>query len=268
MKIYYRISDNSYAKEKIPGTTKEVCLDNLISVFGKKRLKIIADRCEPDTLEMLNQKCDDVVITSYGNAGSFLHAVDLAIEECDDYELVYFCEDDYLHLEKAPDVLAEGLKVADYVTLYDHPDKYSPMYNGGEVSKVVRTKLTHWRYTISTCMTFGTTVSKLKEDYEIWKEFTSAQHPHDHSAFSKLKKDKNRSLAVCIPGTACHTDLTVSKQFGTILVDDWAIDTMIQYFEEQLFYENVEQGLAIEKMLEKKTGWSLLNTLSFLCRNQ
>ena len=48
-----------------------------------------------------------------------------------DQTIVYFLEDDYLHRAGWADILLEAftLDQADYVTLFDHQDKYTaPMY--------------------------------------------------------------------------------------------------------------------------------------------
>jgi hypothetical protein len=195
-------------------------------------------------------------LTAEGNAGSLRKALELAIEECEDKELVYFCEDDYLHLELAPTLLQEGIKRADYVTLYDHPDKYSRYYNGGEYSKVIRTPSSHWRYTASTCMTFGTTVKKLKEDKEVWDEFTSETHPHDHQIFTKLG-EKNRRLAVCIPGVACHVDLTFSGVVNSMSVEPWAIEMMCSQLEEELAAVVNQNPFRAEEYVELRSSMVL-----------
>lgn len=201
MKLYYRISDSSYNKPKLIGATKKACLINFVKCFhkvifngptyhsNKLPLTIIADNCNEETLDFLNQLDMPVIRTNYGNAGSLIHSLKIAISESlVDEEIVYFCEDDYLHLPKSPLLLEEGIKRSDYITLYDHPDKYRFEYSGGEFSKVIKTNSSHWRYTVSTCMTFGTTIGKLKEDISIWEKHTEGSHPHDHHIFSELKK--------------------------------------------------------------------------------
>jgi hypothetical protein len=182
--------------------------------------------------------------------------------------VVYFCEDDYLHLQKSPVLLKEGSKRADYVTLYDHPDKYTHFYDGGELSKVIKTPSSHWRYTASTCMTFGTKAGILKEDMEIWKEFTDGDHPHDHFIFKKLSENKRRRLAVCIPGAACHTDLTFSGRVHHLMIEPWAIEMMIAQREDDIEARlpNMPESFKETKdsLLANRTGWERLIALDAL----
>jgi len=186
MKLYYRISDKSYEKQKLIGTNKEVCFMNFCKAFApvifdslvnppdesstnlfEPPVKVFCDNCDRKTTKMVDSSGLPYSVSAEGNAGSLRLAIKTALEECNDNELVYFCEDDYLHKESAPVLLEEGIKRADYVTLYDHPDKYTRFYNGGEFSKVIKTASSHWRYTASTCMTFGCKVKTLREDEEI-----------------------------------------------------------------------------------------------------
>lgn len=263
MKVFYRISDKSYEKQKLMGATKEVCLKNFMSVFSGHNITIIADRCTQETLEMVKSYTSSVVPTDKGNAGSFNHALLLGMSQADD-ELVYFCEDDYLHTDKSPVLLQEGIKRADYVTLYDHPDKYTSFYDGGEISKVVKTASSHWRYTASTCMTFASKCKTLKEDRDIWMEFTRDDHPHDHFAFKKLG-DKRRRLAVCIPGAACHTDLTFSGRVNHVLMEPWAIQMMIEQRESEIAsIDDAEFIQMKEALLRDRHGWEKLVALDAL----
>lgn len=264
MHCFYRISDNSYPKQKIPGATKEVCYKNFSNVFNGAQQTIIADRCI-ETLKFL----PDCLKTDLGNAGSFHKALDLATE-CRDEEVIYFCEDDYLHQPNAAQVLREGMLHADYVTLYDHPDKYTSLYDMGEISKVVRTASSHWRYTVSTCMTFGSKVSILKEDMDIFKKWTGTvdkigEHPLDHDIFCELK-DRGRKLAVCIPGVACHTDLTFSGLVKNLMIEPWAVEMMLTELNTQLeetgkriVSEEQEQFFDLKKAIERQnTGFNRL----------
>lgn len=211
-------------------------------------IMVLADNCERKTIKMIQETGLPVTPTSEGNAGSLKKAIEVALEYDDD-ELVYFCEDDYLHLGSAPKLLEEGIKRADYVTLYDHPDKYTRNYNGGEFSKVIKTASSHWRYTASTCMTFGTKVGTLREDKDIWfdYEMTGEFVPHDHHIFGKLN-EKGRRLAVAIPGVACHVDLTFSGTVNAMLMEHWAIDMMIDELMCEL--DGYEINLSIDEGIE------------------
>lgn len=281
MHLYYRISDKSYDKPKLIGATKEICFMNFIKAFHEVIFKdaemdgfvppvrIIADRCERKTVKMLQESGMPITITDYGNAGSLIKAIEMAIDTHSDDELVYFCEDDYLHLGSSPKLLEEGIEQADYVSLYDHPDKYTRAYNMGEYSKVIKTKSSHWRFTVSTCMTFGTKIGILKEDIEIWKKFTSETHPHDHHIFTELGKN-GRKLIIPIPGVTCHTDLWLSGKAGEILIDQWAIDMMIRQLELQLDeYEGpyYTQSRALGMRGKANGDWNHLVMLDALLKN-
>ena len=138
-------------------------------------------------------------------------ALDIALTYDDD-EIVYFCENDYIHREgslmAATDAIALG---ADYFTLFDHPDKYISPENGGnpychggaENTRLYRGNICHWKITNSTTMTFGSKVSTLKKDEEIIRKWTSGSHPHDFQMFLELGENK-RTVISPIPSFATH----------------------------------------------------------------
>jgi hypothetical protein len=250
MKFFYRISDQSYVKHKLIGASKRTCLHNFIEAFGENGL-IIADRCGKETMKTVKGFDIPYVETDLGNAGSLRFTLEKALSEKDD-ELVYFVEDDYLHLPDVPKFLQEGIKHADYVTLYDHPDKYTAFYDGGESSKVVRTRSSHWRYTSSTCMTFGTLVKTLRSDIEIWNRHTKDSHPQDALIFTDLNLEHKRTLTVCIPGRACHVDLEFSKLVDFMTIEDWAI---------RMMHSELSQKIANSgRFNEIKELWNLVQT--------
>jgi hypothetical protein len=276
MHIYYRISDKSYEKPKLIGATKEVCLMNFVRafhevIFGngipsedhKPPMTIIADRCERKTIKMLMDTGIPVIFSDLGNAGSLRRALEMAVKEQPEDQLVYFVEDDYLHLGSAPKLLQEGIKRSDYVSLYDHPDKYTRFYNLGEYSKVIKTPSSHWRFTISTTMTFATTVKTLKEDFETWMKYTDGPHPHDHHLFTHLGK-QGRKLAIPIPGVACHVDLFIPSKFGMETMEHWAIELMIKELEQKLQEHSIEACDMVYQIGKSKTGWEKLVALDAL----
>lgn len=225
MKVFYRISDKSYPKIKLPGATKKFCLQNFRDCFRRDEIIIVADNVDVDTVDFIQGLGIQHHLICEGNAGSLLYAIGQATVLWDDDEIVYFVEDDYLHHHRAGEVMKEGLFVADYWTAYDHPDKYMTQYGHGEDCRVTRTPATHWRTSISTTMTFASTVKALKEDYDIWEYYLKGrQHPPDHEIFCALgTRAIPKKLAVAIPGLACHTDLTFSGASGMDMIDEWAI---------------------------------------------
>lgn len=233
-KIFYRISSENHKTPRLPGTTKIRCLDNFISAFGKD-MNVLADNCDDELLEQIKNRELSVIATNLGNSKSFLYALSQATHYPND-TLVYFVEDDYLHLPTAPKLLQEcsEIETANYITLYDHPDKYGPLYGPGECTYVFRTASSHWRWTISTCMTFAAKVKTLKDHMDVWNSYCQKDAPADHEAFCHLH-GHGLGLAVCIPGAAVHTDLTHSMVEGRNLMEPWAIQMMITKVEQGIY---------------------------------
>lgn len=211
MKLIYRISDAGYNKVKPEYINNENCLKNFVSVFGNQNLEIIADNCSKETLQMITKYNHPNRITpvSVGHgAGTFNLALSEALKS-NDNEIVYFVENDYLHKLDSWFVLEQGIELgADYVSLYDHPDKYIDGANpyvegGGEITKVFLSNSCHWKLTNSTTMTFAAKVKTLREDEEILRSFTQGSYPRDFEMFLALR-DKGRSLITPIPGYATH----------------------------------------------------------------
>lgn len=214
MKIFYRISDGSYKKERFQHATKQHCIQNFLSHFPKEEVTIYADNVRDETLEWISELgCETIRTNGGSSAAGFRIVLDAALE-LPDNEYVYFVEDDYLHLPNSRTVLLEGLERSHYVSLYDHKDKYIPAHSGGnpyieddaaEVTKVFLTNSSHWKLTNSTTMTFAAKVSVLKEDAPIWKKYISGTHPHDFHCFLELREN-GRTLATPIPGYSTHCE--------------------------------------------------------------
>ena len=218
LKTLYRISDGSYVKDRFLFATKEVCLRNFLRVFQPSQddLIIIADNVGDATWDMVNALHPNTIRTNICHgAGSWRYAAfDIALKRFPEDQVVYLVEDDYLHLPGSPQVLLEGIRVADYVSLYDHKDKYlnaneggpNPFIEyGGELTRVIRTKSAHWKLTNSTTMTFATTVKVLREDQHIWDKHTQGRHPNDFPAFLELAR-KHRRTITPIPGYSTHCE--------------------------------------------------------------
>lgn len=245
--IFYRISDKNNSKCKLPGASKQRCLNNFLEVF-QDNIQIIADNCSDELLNHLKSKNLRIVETNLGNSGSFRHALNLA-NDCSNDTLIYFVEDDYLHLPQSKELLFEGIEMASYVSLYDHPDKYGSMYDFGETAKIFKTKSSHWKNSTSTCMTFASTVKTLKEDYAVWDANLRSEIPTDHFAFLALAKSNHR-VAVCIPGSACHIDLTYSLTTESNQIEPWAIQMMLKQVEQSIYQSwNADAIELMEKII-------------------
>jgi hypothetical protein len=217
MKIIYRISDAGYNKVKPDYITNENCLRNFCDVFFNHiyDIYIIADNVSEDTYNMVKKYIDPINISQVKvghGAGTFNLALDKALN-WDNDEIVYFVENDYLHLQDSPQILNEGFGLgSDYVALYDHPDKYMDNGNpfvegGGEVTKVFLSNSCHWKLTNSTTMTFAAKIKTLRKDEKILRKYTSGEHPYDFQMFLELR-NIGRTLITPIPGYSTHGETT------------------------------------------------------------
>jgi len=219
MKIIYRISDTGYNKVKPDYINNQSCLRNALKEFKDANWTIIADRCSPETLEMVEVETGAVSMKQFTlkevsighGAGTFNLALDEALNLPND-EIVYFLENDYLHLPKSEKILKEGLNLgASFVSLYDHPDKYldpsrggNPYCEGGaEETRVYLTESTHWKITNSTTMTFAAKVSTIRSSKNVLRKHTSGTHHNDFHMFLELRK-RGDLLITPIPGYATH----------------------------------------------------------------
>jgi hypothetical protein len=235
LNVFYRLSETNANKRRLDMISNKACLDNFLKEFSPEQTTIIADNVNDDTLKWLETySFKSLHRTSLGNSGSFWFSFNLAQNlPSDDY--VYFVENDYIHKPKSRSVLLEGLNMADYVTLYDHPDKYvdginREIKNGGEKTKVILTSSSHWKYTNSTTLTFASRVSLLKKDAFVFKLFTvgiikrnlpflkvlqAKRIPRDYRIFYFLIKFKSRTLISPIPGYSTHGE----SEFIAPLID-------------------------------------------------
>ena len=215
MKIIYRISDGGYNKEKPYYVTKEGVFSHFLTIFAGYDIYVVADNVQDKTYKFLCEKIDSkkIIRTSLSNAGAFMYAVQYALDNFADSDSVYFAEDDYIYKKNAPMVIEEGLEIGDYVSGYDHPDKYidhatggpNPFISGGgEVTRVMISQSCHWKITNSACMTFAAKVGRCREDLEVFKKYCSTKHPYDFQMFCELGREKKRKIISCMPSVSTH----------------------------------------------------------------
>jgi hypothetical protein len=192
--ILFRISSRGYPKVKVDGVSKFDSLNNLQASFPDWEFIILADNCDQPLLDQLySDYCfDQIVETQLGNPGSFWKLYEIALESTQDDDVVYFVEDDYIHLPGSPEAILEGLYYFDYVTLYDHPDKYTlstcainpyaKPNRFSESSELVLGERQVWRTSNSTTMTFAVRGKILREDSDLWSITKTAQRDFDFEA--------------------------------------------------------------------------------------
>jgi hypothetical protein len=128
-----------------------------------------------------------------------------------DQDLVYFLENDYFH---QPGWLSKVLHLfdsdidRDYVTLYDHPDKYygepfldlqSKISHTGTQFQAFNWVDHHWRTTPSACWSFILEARVFRTDRDV----LSAGIP-DYFMFQMLREERRRIVLSPIPGLSTH----------------------------------------------------------------
>ena len=203
---FYKYSDLGKTHE---GVDKKTVFKNFIKFFGAQNLSVLLDNSSQESYRFFQNYCPEQIHeTNLGNAKACIYLFD-KVKELQDHELVYICEDDYLHASShCKPLIFEGLQIADYVTLYDHGDKYSSELEGGEPTRVVLTTNSHWKYTGSTTMTFASTAKTIKEDYKVLKKYCDEKKrpndiPNDFEMWVELVKS-GRKLVSPIPGRSTH----------------------------------------------------------------
>ncbi len=158
----------------------------------------------------LSQEKNARIINCGGEAKSFLETLKyIQTQNYNANDIIYFLEDDYVHRPNWDQILMEGFDLgADYVTLYDHGDKYMEFYSEFR-TKILHSKSSHWMATPSTTNTFAMKYSTLIKDFSIHTKYSMNTEPTlDHQKFLKLAQN-GRVLISPIPGysTHCQEDL-------------------------------------------------------------
>jgi glycosyltransferase involved in cell wall biosynthesis len=171
---YYRISDagNPLGRTELGDTflstlDRKKCFVNFLDAFGVENLKIFADNVKTETVDFIkNKNVEDIIVTKLGNTLGFVYLIQSAIQNLEDEDILYIVEDDYLHTQDARQYIFEGIELGDYVSLYDSLDKYQGTNNplisgGGENTKVILGKTSHFKYTNATTGTFASKIKTL-----------------------------------------------------------------------------------------------------------
>jgi hypothetical protein len=214
--IFYRLSDLSVStkRPKLSSCTKQNCLQNAVTVFSGCNFTVVLDSDSEDLLELVHSlRCNFIRSDARSGGGTFRLAAKHAMDLPDD-EIVYLIEDDFLHRKEARDVLLDGIQQnVEYVTLYDHPDKYinaksggNPyVKHGGERTRLLLGKHSHWKFTGSTVMTFATRSGQLRKDWSVFLRHCPDRYTDDFRLFRELSW-RGRRLIGAVPGYATHCE--------------------------------------------------------------
>ncbi|WP_307768511.1 hypothetical protein [uncultured Bacteroides sp.] len=214
--ILFRISDMGRNKMRPKWFTREKCLLNAIKQFpeGKCDWIIIGNCITDSTYQWLQQVAPfaRIIRAEEKNAADSFRLAFNTICNLPDDRLVYMIEDDYVHRDGSLKALQEIFRSgeADYVTLYDHPDKYgygadNPYVIGGEKTKVFLTESSHWKYSVSTTMTMAAFVHTFLRDKNVFMRWSSNGRLSDSPIFFELKNFHNRKLLLPIPSYSTHS---------------------------------------------------------------
>jgi len=207
-------SQISAHKERYRSFNKELCLANLLDTIDDPKIEMtfLLDAFHvSETPHFIHKQKRFPVLEMQGGTetASFLWMLDyVASQNFSDQTIIYFLEDDYIHRPHWCRVLRESFTLpgVDYVTLYDHKDKYFlPEYQNLS-AKIFYTNSCHWRTTPSTTNTYAMRYKTLIRDIEIHRNFSlNRSISDDHGKFLKLN-EQGSVLISAMPGWATHAE--------------------------------------------------------------
>ncbi len=205
----------SNGKKRPPYFSREICYQNLLHTIqneSRVRLTFFLDTFfekEKDHFLQKEKNYPVIEIKEGTEGGSFVKMLDYVLQlPLAKDTLVYFLEDDYLHRPGWVEVLQEGfdLNCSDYVSLYDHRDKYFSSSYKTLTSRIYHTKSCHWRTTPSTTNTYAMRFGTLLRDEAIHRQFSKDRKvSQDHEKFIVLGL-KGATLITPLPGWSTHME--------------------------------------------------------------
>lgn len=218
--VFVRHTSNSHGKFRPDWFSAEDCFKNLLKVTSEDEDTHLTVVFDGDTSDHFVSKYPYVkIVTIEGGTEtkSFTKLLDYLKDrdDIDDGDIVYLVEDDYIHRPGSMNILKEIFTKSnvDYVSLYDHADKYMhgyfEMYARGFVTQLFCTGSTHWRSTPSTTNSYAMKFSTLKRDIDVHYKFSNFEKigniTQDHQKFCELW-NSGKSLLTPIPGYSTHVE--------------------------------------------------------------
>ena len=225
MRIIFRTSSHKQRKKKLKISPIN-CLNNLKKTFAKSLITVVADSIpskEAVQYKKIIGENNFIELDCKNNSRSLKFCIDLVLgykkskkfkSIKNDNELIYFVENDYIHLSGAKKNLIDAFNLkVHYVSLYDHPDNYDNLKKlidfrqglDNPNKKVLLGKYSHWVTSSSTTCTFAVKRRILMEDYFFFKKMCKRDIPRDHKIFTQLT-NRGRILIIPIPSFATHIE--------------------------------------------------------------
>ena len=206
---FSKFSEN---RERVNGFSKEACYKNLKKTLNRTTSNLTFLMDGELNKHFLNTEEEFKVknIDGGSQAKSWDSALNYVREKnFNDEQIIYFVEDDYLHLDNWSDILLDGFEFnVEHISLYDHLDKYKlPLYKKLQ-STIFIGKKCHWRSVPSTTLSFAVKFKNFKKYFNTYKKFNFVNEgkTKDHEMFLELWKNGS-NLVTPIPGYASHMDL-------------------------------------------------------------
>jgi hypothetical protein len=172
----------------------ELCLKSFSNALKgiDYHLWVILDNCPPEYNELFYKYFDetrvDLISTpGIGNAATFGKQLEILTEQ-DFSEFIYFAEDDYFYLQNAFIEMLEFMNSRSdvhYISPFDHLDYYTLDFHKYKKALTFFNER-HWQTAATTCMTFMTKKSILKQDYSVFCSYTKKNY--DTSLWMSLTK--------------------------------------------------------------------------------
>ena len=228
IKVFVRhckFSSNSAHKNNRPHYfTREGCFNNLLNTIDKDcDVTVSFDGNLTESDHFLNKDIYKGKFNLFqkkgGNDGSsFLNMIEYVNTlQFDDNDIIYFLEDDYFHNIGWTNIMREGFEsvAVDYITLYDHNDKYIFKQSQGTIEKhglephwgmykdlkseIICTGNKHWRTVPSTCDSFILSRDVFLRDYK-----HHSLGLFDAASFGLISKEFDLTIYSPIVGLSTH----------------------------------------------------------------
>lgn len=200
-------SDASKNKFRPPGFSRPDLFQDLLNKakFSFQDIHVMLD-CPEDKNHFVEDS--DVSVHKFqggSERASFLFCLEFVKSRSWDAEdIIVFLEDDYRVSEGWDFYVKDGLKFADYVSLYDHPDKYSLSYQ--DLNVKLYKGACHWRTTPSTTNSYACKLKTLLADFDTHAKYSLGHGvTNDHFKFLNLWQD-GRTLVTSIPAFWSHEE--------------------------------------------------------------